>query len=419
MMISARHPPIVPTAGRRLNIALLNSLYPPIAVGGAEKVVHRLAEALARSRHRVSVITLCREGRGQVERADGVTVIRLPTDVPWPFGTSRKSVALRIRTKLKDRHSAAMYARVRDVLAELEPDLLHTHSLLGFSASVWDAAASLDIPIVHTAHDWYLPCIRSTMLRAGRPCVQQCASCVLYTRRRRSASAGVSTFVGVSDFVRRTHLDCGFFAARTATVIHNTAPARRQSPRPPPCPTGPLRLGYLGRLEAAKGTELLVRTLRTVKADFTLLIGGVGNDAFVGDLKSQYADKRFLWAGRVDPQEFYRQIDVLVVPSIWNEPFGLVIGEAHSEGIPVIASRRGGMTEIIEEGRTGLLFDPDRPTELADIIATISADRSLVSSMSAAILAQDPGPGVDDWAAAYESLYMDLAARRAHLAATQ
>src|SRR5690606_3206614 len=116
------------------------------------------------------------EGEGRVDRLDGVTVIRLPTDVPWPFGTSPRSVAGRIRTKLKDHHSARMYARVRAVLSELRPDIVHTNSLMGFSAAAWDAAASLDIPIVHTAHDWYLPCMRSTMLRSGRRCARQCAS---------------------------------------------------------------------------------------------------------------------------------------------------------------------------------------------------------------------------------------------------
>lgn len=419
MMISADRLSVVAGARERLNIALLNSLYPPIAVGGAEKVVQCLAEALSKSHHRVSVITLCPEESERVDRLGGVTVIRLPTDVPWPFGTSYKSVARRVRTKLADRYSGAMYARVRSVLAELRPDIVHTNSLLGFSTSVWDAAGSLGIPIVHTAHDWYLPCIRSTMLQGGRACARQCASCSLYTRRRRSASARVGAFVGVSEFVRRTHLNCGFFNGTTTAVIHNARPARRRAQYLRTCPNGPLRLGFLGRIEAAKGIELLLETLRPLKASVNLRIGGAGNAELVERLKTQYVDDRFVWAGRVDPREFYREIDVLVVPSIWNEPFGLVIGEAHSEGIPVIASRRGGMPEIVQDGTTGFLFDPDRPAELADIITRISVDRSLVTAMSAAIMAQAPGPAADDWAAAYENLYLEIVGRHAHSVAAQ
>jgi glycosyltransferase involved in cell wall biosynthesis len=404
--MSVHRPPVITNArSRRLAVTLVNSLYPPIAVGGAEKVVQKLAETLAQREHRVSVITLSPHG-GRVEQIAGITVVRLPTDVPWPFGTSYKSIARRIRTKVKDRYSTTMRTRVRAVLSELRPDIVHTNSLLGFSVSVWDAARSLDLPIVHTAHDWYLPCMRSTMLRSGRICTKQCSACSLYTERRKSASARVSAFVGVSEFVRRAHLDCGFFTRTgVTTAIYNPRPALHAAAAPGLVHGGPLRLGFLGRIEAAKGVELLLATLRPLKADFRLHIGGVGNDELVARLKNQYSDQRFVWLGRVDPNEFYRQIDVLVVPSLWNEPFGLVIGEANSHGIPVVAARRGGIPEIVQDGRTGFLFNPDQPSELADIVVRLAADPSLVTLMSAAIRSQPLGPEAGDWAETYARLY--------------
>jgi glycosyltransferase involved in cell wall biosynthesis len=389
----------------RMNITLVNSLYPPTAVGGAEKVVQYLAEALAGANHRVSVVTLSPDGVGGVDRVGGVAVIRLPTDVPWPFGADYKTVARRVRTKLRDRYSAPMRERVRAVLAELRPDVVHTHSLMGFSASAWDAAASLGLPIIHTAHDWYLTCIRSTMLRAGRTCAGQCASCGVYTAPRKAISNRVDTFVGVSDFVRDIHLSNGFFtAARLTTVIYTPGPVRRAradaSGR-----SGPLRLGFLGRIEAAKGIEPLLATLRPMTGDFTLRIGGAGNEGLVQRLKTQYADDRFAWLGRVDASRFFDEIDVLVVPSTWHEPFGLVIGEAHSRGIPVIAARRGGIPEAVKDGVNGVLYEPDRPTELADIIKRMLADPLLVPAMSRAIMAQPPGIGLDEWADAHAGLY--------------
>lgn len=410
--MSIHRPPVIASArSGRLGVTLVNSLYPPIAVGGAEKVVQNLAETLAQRGHRVSVVTLSPHG-GRVEQIGGVTVVRLSTDVPWPFGTSYKSMAHRIRTKAKDRYSATMRTRVRAVLTELRPDIVHTNSLLGFSVSVWDAARSLGLPIVHTAHDWYLPCMRSTMLRAGRICTKQCGSCSLYTERRKSASARVSAFVGVSEFVRRTHLDCGFFTRTgVTTAIYNPRPALHAAAAQGPANGGPLRLGFLGRIEAAKGVELLLATLRPLKADFRLHIGGVGNDELVGRLKRQYSDGRFVWHGRVDPSEFYGQIDVLVVPSLWNEPFGLVIGEANSHGIPVVAARRGGIPEIVQDGTTGFLFNPDQPSELADIVVRLAADRGLITAMSAAIRSRPPGQEAGDWADTYARLYVRVADR--------
>jgi glycogen synthase len=404
----------------RLHIALINSLYPPTAIGGAEKVVQYLAEALVRSSHRVSVITLSADGGGSVDRLNGVTVIRLPTDVPWPFGAEYKTVARRVRIKLRDRYSATMHARLRSVLSELRPDVVHTNSLMGFSVSAWDAAASLDLPVVHTAHDWYLTCVRSTMLRAGRNCAGQCASCAMYTAQRKSASNRVATFVGVSDFVRDMHLGHGYFAsAGLTTVIHNPSPARRAMSAPLSHQADPLRLGFLGRLESAKGIENLLAALRPITGDFILRIGGTGNTAFIDRLKAQYADPRFEWLGRVEPNEFLGSIDALVVPSIWNEPCCLVIGESHSQGVPVIASRRGGIPEIVRPGVDGFIYEPDHPSELADIVKRLLADRSIVATMSAAIMGRPPGLGIDDWASAYAGLYRSVRGHAAQVLAAE
>jgi glycosyltransferase involved in cell wall biosynthesis len=393
----------------RLNLALVNSLYPPIAVGGAEKVVQSLAEALTRSDHRVSVITLSQDPVGKVERIHGVTVIRLPTDVPWPFGTGYKSVAKRVRIKLKDHYSVTMYERVRTVLDELKPDIVHTNSLMGFSVSAWNAAGSLDLPIIHTAHDWYLLCIRSTMLRGRRPCVGQCSSCAFYTGRRKLSSARVGAFVGVSAFVRDTHLRCGFFgAAALKSVLHNPHPLRQPNAGRLSRHTGPLRLGYLGRLESAKGIEVLLAAIRPLEIELEVHIGGTGNATYIDDLKARYPDGRWVWHGQVNPQDFFARIDVLVVPSLWHEPFGLVIGEAHSHGIPVVAARRGGIPEIVREGLTGLLFDPERPEELGEIVTRLAKDKTLIAEMSSHIMAQAPGLGVEAWANSYANLYAEL-----------
>jgi glycosyltransferase involved in cell wall biosynthesis len=64
-------------------------------------------------------------------------------------------------------------------------------------------------------------------------------------------------------------------------------------------------------------------------------------------------------------ESFYRGARFLVVPSLWFETFGLVVGEAMSHGIPVIASRIGALAELVEDGRTGLLFSPGAADELA------------------------------------------------------
>jgi glycosyltransferase involved in cell wall biosynthesis len=65
--------------------------------------------------------------------------------------------------------------------------------------------------------------------------------------------------------------------------------------------------------------------------------------------------------GFIPPAELFAKIDVLVVPSLWHEPLGRIVFEAYAHGLPVIATDRGGISEIVSPGETGFLFDPDVP----------------------------------------------------------
>jgi glycosyltransferase involved in cell wall biosynthesis len=74
------------------------------------------------------------------------------------------------------------------------------------------------------------------------------------------------------------------------------------------------------------------------------------------------------WMNSSELPEFYKKARFIVVPSLWYEPFGLVTVEAMGHGLPVIASRRGGLPEIVEDGVTGLLFEPGNAEDLAEKI---------------------------------------------------
>src|SRR5439155_4591917 len=85
----------------------------------------------------------------------------------------------------------------------------------------------------------------------------------------------------------------------------------------------------------------------------------------------------------VDQNEIYRDIDVCVVPSRFEAPFGLVAAEAGVRGIPVIATRRGGLPEIVVDGETGFLVAPSAPKELAERLQQILTNRDLRHALGA------------------------------------
>src|SRR5207249_49182 len=149
----------------------------------------------------------------------------------------------------------------------------------------------------------------------------------LYSWPRKRFSRRVSAVVGVSRFVLDRHLDFGAFAGIPAHVIPNPcAPSRMASAR---TNARVLRIGYLGRVEPAKGVEQLLRAVGALKSDaWELRVAGGGVPDFAAHLRAEFSDARIQFAGIVDSDSFLRELDVLVIPSPSNETFGMVAAEA-------------------------------------------------------------------------------------------
>lgn len=146
------------------------------------------------------------------------------------------------------------------------------------------------------------------------------------------------------------------------------------------------RVGMAGRINRWKGQKLFVDLaeymLKNEKANLEFLIAG---DAYKGEeylekelneyIHSKGIDDKVKMLGRVnDISKFYELIDVFILPSIEPEPFGLVVIEAMSCGIPVIATNHGGPCEIISNGKDGYLADYHNCIEMAEILTKIIND---------------------------------------------
>lgn len=365
-----------------LHVALLNTLYAPYRIGGAEKSVKALAEALVAEGHRVDVITL-HEGDDETVVLDGVTVHRLKADrrAFWPFDGRRYSKKTRWLAQLHDLWNRRMYRRVQRKLAEVSPQLLHTNNLLGFSVSAWRAAASLDIPVLHTARDYYLLHPDSVLYAHERNIAPDSIGARCWSMLRRRAARDVDSFVGISQFVHDIHRKHGFFGNARSLAIHNGIDVDANDMEPLAEARG-LRLGYLGRIEAFKGVEHIFRGIEQSGASdsIELVIAGEGRSKYIRRLAERYAGVNHRFIGYAKPDELFAQVDGLVVPSLWREPFGRVVVEANAHGVPVLASRMGGLPEIVEDGTTGYLFDSDDPEGLAGLLHRLADDGLEVSA---------------------------------------
>lgn len=83
------------------------------------------------------------------------------------------------------------------------------------------------------------------------------------------------------------------------------------------------------------------------------------------------------WVNQEELPRFYQEMDIVTVPSTWIEPFGITALEAMACGLPVVASRIGGLAETVVHGETGLHFQPGDPEHLADALRTLIMDTQL------------------------------------------
>lgn len=369
-------------------VLLVNTLYAPLHVGGAERSVQILAESLLEAGIEPSVVCTSPGSSIETDVVNGVNVYRVGLkNLYWPFDGTERSPMARLAWHIRDNFNTAMADAFEEVVSELRPDLVHTNNLSGFSTSVWERARRYELPVVHTVRDYHLLCVRATRLRGHRECVRACADCSVLTRRRRRETRYVDAVVGISRAVLEPHLNAGLFDRADRRVIYNPIRPRRRN-NPPSKRPGVVTIGYLGRLSPEKGVEVLLREVGLLpNRAWQLLIAGTGQQDYAASLRAQAPPGLVEFVGKVDPDPFLASLDVLIVPSLWREPMGRTVLEAFAQGIPVIGADRGGIPELIDEGRTGFVFEPNQPGALAALLQKLIEDPDIATHMGEACLA--------------------------------
>lgn len=362
-----------------MRVLLLNTLYAPHIGGGAEVMLQAMSEGFLRRGHQVVVACTGPDSGLQQETVNGVTVLRAGVrNLYWPFEQQPHGSLKRLAWHGLDRYNRGMRQVLAQVLEEVEPDLVVCHNLSGWSISAWDAIRAAGLPVVQILHDQYLSCPRSTRFNNGQHCRQQCTSCALLRRGHAAASAQVDAVIGVSRHQVDSHVAAGYFAHSRRYVVHNSSPFAPQVAEPAPVATRrPLRFGFIGTLAPYKGVEWLIDAFRDAPSNASLLIAGKGAPDYLNSLKQRGDARRVHFVGYRKASEFFREIDVAVVPTLSQEPFGMVALEACAHHLPVIASNRGGLVEIVQDEVNGLLCDPDVPASLSAAIRRLAQDPAL------------------------------------------
>lgn len=366
-----------------MKIILINTLYWPNLVGGAERSVKVLADTFLRMGHEPVVVTLNPPNESKVESIDGVKVYYVELkNFYWPHDSRERGPVKKLAWHMLDRCNWIMARKIGEIVRSEGPDIVHTNNLVGFSTYIWSYIRHLNIPIVHTLRDYSLLCSRTTMCNQDGSCLnRRCISCKILKSNNQYRTNSVDAVVGISRYVLERHLSNSLFSTvNVKKVIPNSYRAENIGGS---ITSNIVRFGYLGRLDPSKGIELLLSVLGQLSfGGWSGIVAGKGERGYEEYLRREFRSSNIRFVGQVQPSKFFSEIDLLIVPSIWEEPFGRVIIEAFAHGIPVIGSRRGGIPELVTDGKTGFLFDPNDPKQLRQLLLQITRDRRKLTDMS-------------------------------------
>jgi len=181
--------------------------------------------------------------------------------------------------------------------------------------------------------------------------------------------------------------------------------------------TDPLRVVFVGNITPRKGLDTLVEGVAAADSDIDLtVVGRPADEAHVGTVRASVREHDLTdsvgFAGRLDDDELAATLEsshVLAVPSRY-EGFGIVYLEAMSFGLPALASRAGGASDIVTDGETGALVDPDDPAAVARELDRFDADRDRLAAMGRAARARyEAHPDWAETTARVRGLLTDIA----------
>ncbi len=324
--------------------------------GGTELHILNLSEQLRLRGYDVTVA--CRPGRWVEERA---TAMGLPT----------------VPIRVMNQHDWQDFGLLRRFLSEHKTDVLHVH---------W----SSDIVVPgYAALREHVP-VRIMSRHMPYPFKNRVGSWlyskILYTR-----------LVTVSNSVRETLIKASVPANKIEVIHHGTnveafaqtTEDRRDVRRALDIPEDSVAVGIVGRIAPEKGHAVLLEALQKVHARYPLSLVIVGNgpdEELIRDsaAKMGLTDKVFFTGFRDDVNNVINALDVVAVPSTWNEPCSAVVQQGMALSKPVIGTRAGGTPEMVLDDETGFLVPVSDPDALADALARLAGDAFLRKRLGAA-----------------------------------
>ena len=293
-------------------------------------------------------------------------------------------------------YSNKTVSELRRIAKDEMPDVAHIHNVFPLiSPSAYYAFRSFNIPIVQTIHNYRFLCPSATFYKKKsicRSCIRgntlHCffSRCykgsfilsalysVLFLVHRHAGTFrnNVDLFIALNNFTKNLFINCGF-PDEKIMIVRNFLPNSQFEQ----LPEKESYAVYIGRLSQEKGLWTLLSAVKKVNG-LRIKILGIGEleqrlrDYVKQNEMTQVEFKGFVFGP--DKMDILRKAVFSIVPSEWYESFGIVVLESFAAGTPVIASNIGGLPELVDDGKSGLLFRPGDADDLAEKMGKMLRD---------------------------------------------
>lgn len=366
-----------------MRILVFSAMFPPNILGGAEISAFNLASWLLKQGHEIGVVMAAKAPEEQKfgEIVDGMKIWSLYMPRPYPIfkqGRVDKTYQKPL-WHLQDHLDPRNAALVAPILDDFKPDFCNVHYLTGLGHNILEEIGKRDIPVMYVMPDMALSCIKLTMFVDGKTCETQCTTCKISARSKRRGIRATRRIGFCAPSRANLERNARFQPLADYPMAHILNANKYPAPTIVRSPSDTVRFIYAGRLEPAKGVDVLLSAAETLKQQFDFTFKVVGSGAAEPELRARFGHHDWIdFTGHVPLQQAIDNIagsDMLCIPSIWMENSPGVVIQALGMSVPVIGSDVGGIPELVRHDENGLLAKPGDQESWRDALHAILSDR--------------------------------------------
>jgi len=367
---------------------VLSDLYPPYHKGGHELCCKAVADGLSQKGHEVYVLTSTyRTNRQSIDN----NIYRLLYFLleRGAKGIGRRCVQIKIALL-----GRLNYLITKKTIKYVKPDIVYAGQVSEISIYPMKAIQSCNIPIVHHLGNCFF-------LELVEMCIKEKDPLKRFYRKLIHGFKNIDDFdfnyiLVVSKALKRMYVEAGFSDDNISLIPPRGIPSeliKKEYNKNIKFPSKRIKLLYVGRLSEEKGVDTGIEavgnlTKKCGMKKVTLHIIGDGDKEYTKELHALIRNldlkNHIKFIGKLQHDKVlqeYSNYNILLVPSIWDA-FGVIVIESMSQGVPVIASKVGGIPELIKNEETGLLVTQGNPEEMAEAIKKLVHNPSLYEKIS-------------------------------------